>query len=123
MSVASRPRVGVGRVVVTLLFVALAFDAWRQVVDTAIGHASEPAALTVLKVLGGTCAVATAWGAWTRARWAWAAALAYGLVIGGMLAALGPLLHLPREANRGLWMGAGIVLGGSLLCAWYLRWR
>lgn len=110
-----------GRIVVALLFVALALSAWQQVFDDVRNAPSEPLAITVMQTLIGALAALTSWGAWIGARWsAWLAA-AYGIATAGMLLSLGPLLAMPVDARGGLLFGAAVVLVITLPCAWYLR--
>ena len=65
--------------------------------------------------------MAAAWGSWAAARWAPAAAAAYGVVTAGVLVALGRLLDLDAAARGGLWAGAAAVLAFGVASAWYLR--
>jgi len=110
-----------GRVALTVIFAALALNAWAQVLLVPLGRTSDPLPLVVLQALIGASGLAAAWGSWTAARWAPAAALGYGLVTGGMLVTLGPLLDLPVDARPGLWTGAGAIVAGAGAAAWYLR--
>lgn len=104
------------RLLIVAIFVLLALNA---VVETF--WSSGPIALRMLQALMGVIAAATAWGAWSGARWAATSASGYGFVTAGMLVALEPMLGLPAESRTGLWAGAGLVLLFSLACAWFLR--
>jgi peptidoglycan/LPS O-acetylase OafA/YrhL len=111
----------IGRAVLVVIFVLLALSAWWQVVNDFTDRSNEPMILTGLQVIIGAIAMATAWGSWVGARWAPAVALLYGLIAGGMVVSLGPLLDLPAESRRGLWTGGAMVLAFALLCAWWLQ--
>jgi hypothetical protein len=110
------PRRSIGRIVIALLFALLTVNALME----AVGSDSPPP-LRALQALVGVLAAATTWGAWSGARWSYAAATAYGFAAGGMVAALGPMLDMPLEERDGLWIGAAVVLVFSLACAWFLR--
>jgi hypothetical protein len=112
----SPPRRTVGRILIAVLFALLAVNALME----AFGSDSPPP-LRALQALVGALAAATTWGAWSGARWSYAAATAYGFVAGGMIVALGPLLEMPLEERAGLWVGAAVILVFSLACAWFLR--
>jgi peptidoglycan/LPS O-acetylase OafA/YrhL len=110
-----------GRTILAVAFALLAANAWAQVALVALGHSDDPGALTTLQALIGLSAVAAAWGSWAGRRWAPGAAVAYGLITGGMIASLGPLLDLEPDARGGLWVGGAAVLVLAIGCAWYLR--
>ena len=116
MNDTSPPRRSVGRIIIALLFTLLAVNA---LMETFLSDSPPP--LRALQALVGALAAATTWGAWSGARWSYAAATAYGFVAGGMIVALGPLLEMPLEERTGLWVGAAVVLVFSLACAWFLR--
>ena len=109
-------RRSIGRILIAVLFALLSVNAFMETFGS-----DSPPPLRALQALVGTLAVATAWGAWSGARWSSAAATAYGFVAAGMIVALGPLLELPVEERGGLWVGGGVVLVFSLACAWFLR--
>lgn len=109
-------RPSLGRIIIAVLFALLSVNAFMETFGS-----DSPPPLRALQALVGTLAVATAWGAWSGARWSYAAATAYGFVAAGMIVALGPLLELPVEERGGLWVGGGVVLVFSLACAWFLR--
>ena len=104
------------RILIAAIFLLLALNAVRESFWSA-----GPPTLRILQGLMCAIAAATAWGAWSGARWAHASATAYGFVTAGMLVALEPMLGLPADARGGLWTGAGVVLLFSLACAWFLR--
>ena len=110
-----------GRVALSIIFAALALNAWVQVLLVALGRGDDPAALVAMQVLVGVTGLAAAWGSWRGARWAPAAALAYGIATAAMLVSLGPLLDLPAEARPGILAGAAAMLAGAGAGAWYLR--
>jgi peptidoglycan/LPS O-acetylase OafA/YrhL len=116
MSDAPPRRRAIGRIVIALLFALLAVNALMEAFEPDV-----PPALRALQALVGALALATTWGAWSGARWSYAAATAYGFAAGGMVAALGPMLDMPVEERGGLWIGAGVILVFSLACAWFLR--
>ncbi|PYP78111.1 MAG: hypothetical protein DMD35_12460 [Gemmatimonadetes bacterium] len=116
MNDASAPRRTVGRVLIAVVFALLALNAVKETF-----WSDSPAALRALQALVGALAAATAWGAWSGARWSYAAATAYGFVAAGMVASLGPMLEMPVEERGGLWIGAAVILVFSLACAWFLR--
>ena len=109
------------RAALAVLFVLLGLNAWTQVVLDLTGRADEPPPLIALQALVGALAAAAAWGTWRNARWASIACVLYGLVTAGMVAALVPILDLPREARPGIWSGAALVLLFAFAVAWYLR--
>ena len=104
-----------------VVFALLGLSAWFQVVGDVMDRSNEPLSITGLQVIVGATALATAWGSWVGARWAPVLALLYGLIAGGMVASLGPMLDLPSESRSGLWMGAAIILVFALISAWWLR--
>jgi hypothetical protein len=106
----------VGQIIVAVLFALLSLNAFLEVVSS-----DSPPMLRALQALVGATAAATAWGAWTAARWSPVLATLYGLTAGGMVASLGPMLDMPVEERGGLWVGAVVILVVSLACAWYLR--
>jgi hypothetical protein len=106
----------VGQIIVAVLFALLSLNAFLEVVSS-----DSPPMLRALQALVGATAAATAWGAWTGARWSPVLATLYGLIAGGMVASLGPMLDMPVEERGGLWVGAVVILVVSLACAWYLR--
>ena len=121
MSSETKPRRSFGRAVVTLLFTALAVNAGNEALSMLRGESDGPTALLVLQILCGLTAGITAWGAWRGARWSPALAMIYGLIAGGMVVGLGPMLDMPVEERGGLWIGGAVILVFSLACAWYLR--
>ena len=112
-------RRSIGGIVLAVIFGLLSLNAWWQVRDNVVN--SAPAMLIALQVACGVVAAVTAWGSWTGARWAPTVALLYGLVAGGMVAGLGPMLDLPAESRGGLWLGAAIILAFAVASAWWLR--
>jgi hypothetical protein len=104
------------QILIAAIFVLLAVNAVKETF-----WSDGPLTLRILQALMCAIAAATAWGAWSVARWASAAATLYGFVTAGMLVGLEPMLSLPAEARTGLWTGAGLVLLFSLACAWFLR--
>jgi hypothetical protein len=121
METTPRRRRPTGRIVLAVVFVVLGLSAWWQVVNDFTGGSDEPRILTGLQVIIGAIAGATAWGSWVGARWAPAVALLYGVITGGMVVSLGPMLDLPAESRSGLWMGGAIILVFALFSAWWLR--
>ena len=109
------------RIAFAVIFALLALNAWAQVLLTAIGRSDDPAALFTLQFLSGAAAAAAAAGIWRNARWAPAAALAYGVITGCMIVALESILDLGRDARNGLVVGAAMVVLFAALSAWYLR--
>ena len=110
-----------GRIVVAVIFLLLAINALAQVALVPFGRSDDPSLLTLLQLVVGTTALAAAWGSWSGARWSPVAAALYGVVTGAMLASLGWILDMPREAMGGLMVGAAFVVLSSLALAWYLR--
>jgi hypothetical protein len=113
-----RPR---GRTVLAVVFALLALSAWWQVVNDVTGANDSPRILTFLQAIVGATAAAAAWGSWIGARSAPLFAVLYGVIAGGMVASLGPMLDLPAESRNGLWMGATIVFVFGIVSAWWLR--
>ena len=105
-----------GRVVLAILFVLLGLNAWLQ-----LPSSDGPRVLDALQVAIGLAAMAAARGSWTGARWAPAAALAYGAISASMLLALPTILSLEPDARPGIFTGAGVVALVGLGSAWYLR--
>ena len=116
MSEAAPRRRGIGRIIIALLFALLAVNAFMEAYLS-----DSPPPLRALQAVVGALAAATTWGAWSGARWSYAAATGYGFVAGGMIVALGPMLDMPMEERSGLWAGAAVVLVFALACAWFLR--
>jgi len=110
-----------GRQVLAVVFALLALSAWWEVVNDVIGTNDSPRILALLQTIVGAMAAAAAWGSWKGARWAPAFALLYGVIAGGMVASLGPMLDLPAESRRGLWTGGVMVLIFGIVTAWWLR--
>ena len=110
-----------GRIALAAVFALLALNAWAQVALVPLGRSHDPPALMALQALIGGAGAAAAWGSWTGARWAPAAAVGYGIVTAAMLVALTPILGLEADARGGLWVGAAAVLLFALGSAWYLR--
>lgn len=117
-SASSRSR---GRVALAAVFALLGLDAWVQVLLVLLGFSDAPRALTVWQVLVGISGAAAASGSWTGRRWSPVAALSYGIVTGGMLAALPALLALEPAARGGVRLGALGALFFGVGAAWYLR--
>lgn len=111
-----------GRIAVAIVFALLALNAWSQAIFVLLGRSDDPPMLTLLQVLSGASAMLTAVGSWSAARWSPAAAVSYGVITGGMIVLLDPLLDIGPEGRSGLWFGALIVLMVSLGLAWFLRW-
>lgn len=109
------------RVVLAVVFALLAVNAWWQVANDVMGSNDSPPTLTALQTIVGATAAMAAWGSWIGARWAPLVALLYGLIAGGMVVGLGPMLDLPAESRGGLWMGAAMILAFAVLSAWWLR--
>jgi hypothetical protein len=116
-----RPDVPIGRRVLAVVFALLALSAWWQVVSDALDRSNEPMILTTLQLIIAVIGTAAAWGSWIGARWTPAFALLYGVIAGGMVATLGPILNLPAEARRGLWLGGALIFSFGLVTAWWLR--
>ena len=116
MNETSARRRTVGQIIVAALFALLAVNAFQETF-----WSDSPPALRILQGIVGVTAAATVWGAWAGTRWSPALATLYGLIAGGMVVSLGPMLDMPVEERGGLWVGGVIVLGIGLVCAWYLR--
>ena len=117
----TRPRRSRGRTVLVVVFALLGLSAWWQVVGDVLDRSNEPPILTGWQVLVGAMALGAAWGSWRGARWAPVFALLYGAITGAMIASLPPILDLPAESRRGLWLGAAIVLAFGIWSAWWMR--
>jgi hypothetical protein len=109
-----------GRTALAVVFFSLGTVAWAQVVLGLVHVSGEPRALLAFQTAIGAAALAAAWGCWRTARWAPAAALAYGVVAASMLLSLASLLGLPQNARGGLWSGAALVMAFALWAAWYI---
>lgn len=115
------PRPTNGRIALAALFMFLGLNALVQAVDAVMGRSDDPMLLSVLQIFVGIAGVSTSVGSWRGARWAPMAAVAYGVITGGMIVALGPILDLESEARQGLLVGGVSVLLVGLGAAWYLR--
>jgi len=80
MTVTTSPRRSIGRIVIALLFALLTVNAFMEAFEPEV-----PPTLRALQALVGVLALATTWGAWSGARWSYAAATAYGFAAGGMV--------------------------------------
>ena len=112
----------IGTRIVAVLFALLGLNALNELLSMVSGTSDGPAALAVLQAVVGLAAITTAFGAWTGARWAPLLAAVYGVITGGMIVALGPLLEMPAEERGGLLVGGAIGLAFALACAGYLNW-
>lgn len=79
-------------------------------------------ALGAFHLCAGITGLATAWGAWRATRWAWAAALAWGVATGALILSLEPLLDLSPADAAGFPAAVAIVGVIAAAAAWYL-WR
>jgi len=113
-------RRSIGRILLAAVFGLLTLNAAWQVALAATGSGGPPT-ITGLQVLVGATAAAAGYGSWIGARWAPASAVLYGVIAGGMIVSLGPLLDLPAESRNGLWTGGAVVLAFGLGSAWWLR--
>lgn len=111
----------VGLRLMAIFFALLALSAFREAFAAFLPSEDDPLALVILQVAVGTAAVVAAVGSWRGARWSPWAAVAYGVIAGGMIASLGWVLGLPAEDQPGLLVGGASALAISLACAWYLR--
>ena len=109
------------RTVLAVIFGFFTLNAWVEALGSLTGSSDDPRVLTALQVAIGVAGIFATWGSWIGARWAPAAALAYGAITGGMLVALPYILGLEPEARAGIWAGAAGVVLFSLGSAWYLR--
>ena len=116
MSTITPTRRSPGRIIVAVLFALLTVNALKEAF-----WSDSPPALRALQAIVGVLAAATTWGAWSGARWSAALATIYGVVAGGMVVSLGPMLDMPVEERGGLWVGGAVILVFSLACAWFLR--
>jgi hypothetical protein len=110
-----------GSIILVIVFTLFGLNALVQAIRATIGGSDDPTALVILQTLVGTAGIAAAWGTWSGARWASAAAMSYGVITAAMLVSLGPLLDLATEEMRGIWTGAAAVLLFGLWAARYLR--
>jgi hypothetical protein len=88
-------------IILSVVFGLLTLNAWGQVLLKVLSRSDDPPMLTWLQVGIGLTGAATAWGSWSRARWAWGSAIAYGVMSASMLTTLPSLLRLPPEARPG----------------------
>jgi len=116
MSTITPTRRSIGRIIVAVLFALLTVNALKETF-----WSDSPPSLRALQAIVGVLAAATTWGAWSGARWSATLAVIYGLVAGGMVVSLGPMLDMPVEERGGLWVGGAVILVFSLACAWFLR--
>ncbi|HEX3159274.1 MAG TPA: hypothetical protein VHQ45_12200 [Gemmatimonadaceae bacterium] len=110
-----------GRIVLAVVFAGLALNGFVEVISAVLGRSHEPAALVALQALVALVGAAAAWGTWAGTRWAPAAALLYGLMAAVLVVSLTPILGLPPEASRGLWVGGAACVLFGVWAAWYLR--
>ena len=111
----------IGQIVLAVVFACLALNGFVEVIFAAIGRSHQPAALVALQALVALAGGTAAWGTWAGTRWASAAALLYGLAAAVLVVSLTPILGLPPEASRGLWLGAAACVLFGVWAAWYLR--
>lgn len=111
----------IGRNVVSVLFTVVGLSAWSEALEIFQRSTDEPMLLGIIQTAVGAVALATAVGSWRGSRWSPVAALAYGVITGGMIIGLGPMLDLAPDERSGLPVGAAAVLLLALLAAWYLR--
>lgn len=115
------PRPTKGRIALAVLFMFLGLNALWQAAQAIAGRSDDPMLLGVLQTFVGIAGISTSVGSWRGARWAPVAAVAYGVITGGMIVALGPILNLEAEERSGLLVGGVSVLLVGLGAAWYLR--
>jgi hypothetical protein len=107
------------RIGVTALFVASGLNQLVQAPSELLDPDGLPR-LGALHLLAGLPGIATAWGAWRAARWAWVTALAWAIATATLILSLETLLQLPAEEAQGF-VPAVIVVGAvGLLSSWYL---
>jgi hypothetical protein len=111
----------IGIIVVSALLLLLCLNAWTQVARDLFGVDRAPELLTILQACSGALALVTAAGAWNRRVWAPGTAILFGLVTGGMVLGLGPMLDMSEEQRKGIWVGALGLVAVSVAIAWYLR--
>ena len=107
--------------IVAVVFLLFGLNAFAQMAATLFGSGGDPLLLVLLQTLVGAAGIATAIGAWRARPWAAASALAYGVITGGMIISLGPMLDLEADARPGLLVGGITVLLIGVAAAWYLR--
>jgi hypothetical protein len=61
------------------------------------------------------------YGVWRGRRWGPAALAVNGLTTAVLVVSLEPILNLPAEARRGLWIGAGGIALFTAAAVWYTR--
>lgn len=110
-----------GRIALALVFAFFGINALAQAISVPLRQSDDPILLAMLQTLVGVAGLATAYGSWAGRRWAPIAALAHGLITGGMVASLGIILGLDRTEWPSLYAGGASVLLVGLASAWYLR--
>ena len=110
-----------GRIVVAVLYAVLAAAAANEAFLIFTGSDDSPRAIGSLQAVVAAAGFAAAWGSWSGARWAFIAALAYGVTVCTLLLSLGPILDLGADERGGIMVGAAIMAAVSLAAAWYLR--
>jgi hypothetical protein len=108
------------RVAVTLLFVLSGASQLLQLVVQLV--AAEPHwARAAFHLVCGSAGIATAYAAWTSARWGWIAVSSWGIATAALLLSLSAMGLVTPQEEAGLPAGAIAVVIIAMLTAWYLR--
>jgi hypothetical protein len=111
----------VSRIAVAALFAISAANQLVQVPGEFGGDEALPM-LGLLHLAAGAPGLATAWGAWFARRWAWMAALAWGIGTAALILSLEGVLGLSAQDAEGMRPAAAVVAVLAGAAAWYL-WR
>lgn len=115
---------GVGRttlrVAIAILFTASGASQLLQLAAQVV--AAEPHwARAGFHLVCGSAGVATAYAAWSSARWGWIAVIAWGAATATLLLSLASMGLVTPAEEAGLPAGAIAVAVIAILTAWYLR--
>lgn len=108
------------RVAIAILFTVSGSTQLLQLAAQVV--AAEPHwARAAFHLVCGSAGVATAYAAWTAARWGWMAVITWGAATATLLLSLSALGLVTPEEEAGLPAGAVAVAIIAIITAWYLR--
>lgn len=108
------------RVAIAILFTVSGATQLLQLATQVV--AAEPHwARAAFHLVCGSAGVATAYAAWSSARWGWIAVLSWGAATATLLLSLAAMGLVTPEEEAGLPAGAIAVAIIAIITAWYLR--
>jgi hypothetical protein len=108
--------------VIAFVLGLFALNAGVQVLAAVVGWSDDPPLLILLQSACTVVAAAAMVGAWRLRPWSRVATVLYGLVTGGMIVSLSPILELGPDAQGGLNAGGGMTVLIALAMSWGLHW-